>query len=71
MATGSILAKALTMGLVKMENLPHCPNRCVCFVGCGVCEHLGRPLEINAVKVKCSLLLRLGLCPRAPGRGEQ
>lgn len=54
-----------------MENLPICGNRCVCFVGCEVCEHLGRPLEINAVKVKCSLLLRLGLCPRAPGRGEQ
>ena len=54
-----------------MENLPICHYRCVCFVGCEICEHLGRPLETNVVQVKCSLLLELGLCPRAPGRGEQ
>ena len=48
-----------------MKDLPICRDRCVCFVVCEVCEHPGRHLETNAVKVKCTNLLERGMCPRA------
>ena len=53
-----------------MEKLPICRDRCVCFVGCEVCEHPYRPLETNAVKVRCTYLLERGLCPKESREGE-
>jgi hypothetical protein len=52
-----------------MKDLPICRNRCVCRVGCEVCEHPDRPFETDAVRARCTLLIEQGLCPRQ-SRGE-